>query len=126
MIFFNNLSDEKTQVAFAQLIFAIAAIDGKFNHNELIFFNQKIISLNLTKEIQENLLIKISDLRVQNQDAEKLFDSFLEFKKQNENLFDKESKQIIWEICEQIASVNSGKNKSELVMLSRLASTLSS
>lgn len=125
MIFFANLSDVKTCTAFAQLIYAIATADGKFNHTELSITDEKINGFNLAKEIKEKLILEISELRIQGSDTEKSFEYFIEFKTKNENLFDKESKQLIWEICEQIASANSGKNKSELVMLSRLASVLS-
>jgi len=48
------------------------------------------------------------------------FDEFKLFKKENEPLFTKKRKQLIWKTCNAIANSFSGKNKSEIIMLARL------
>ena len=53
-----------------------------------------------------------------------VFKEFKEFKKDNEELFTPELKQLIWKTADGIASTFAGKNKSELVMLSKLKSIL--
>ena len=52
--------------------------------------------------------------------ANDCFDSFADYKKENQKLFTKERKQLIWETADAIASSFAGKNKSELIMLAKL------
>lgn len=52
------------------------------------------------------------------------FDDFKNFKKENEELFTPAIKKLIWKTADQIASSFSGKNKSELIMLSQLKAIL--
>ena len=53
-----------------------------------------------------------------------VFKEFKDFKRENEELFTPELKQLIWKTADGIASTFAGKNKSELVMLSKLKSIL--
>lgn len=53
-----------------------------------------------------------------------VFKEFKEFKKENEELFTPELKQLIWKTADGIASTFAGKNKSEVVILSKLKSIL--
>ncbi|QED37215.1 hypothetical protein FK178_05595 [Antarcticibacterium arcticum] len=53
-----------------------------------------------------------------------VFKEFKDFKNDNEELFTPEIKQMIWKTADGIASTFAGKNKSELVMLSKLKSIL--
>lgn len=49
------------------------------------------------------------------------FEEFKEFKDTHEYLFTEDVKQLIWKTAYEIASAFSKRNKSELVMLSKLA-----
>lgn len=53
-----------------------------------------------------------------------VFKEFKDFKRDNEELFTPELKQMIWKTADGIASTFAGKNKSELVMLSKLKTIL--
>lgn len=48
------------------------------------------------------------------------FNEFKEYKKDHEQLFTLNINQLIWETADAIAASFSGKNKSELIMLSKL------
>ena len=54
-------------------------------------------------------------------DAADCYKDFQSFRKKHDSLFTQKVKDMIWETCEEIASSFSGKNKSELVMLSKVA-----
>ena len=56
--------------------------------------------------------------------AENYFKEFKTFKKENEQLFTEKRKQLIWETSSAIANSFSGKNKSEIIMLTRLKMVL--
>ncbi len=56
--------------------------------------------------------------------AEGCFKEFKSFKKENESLFTKKRKQLIWKTSNEIANSFSGKNKSEIIMLARLKMVL--
>lgn len=53
-------------------------------------------------------------------DANDCFDSFADYKKENQKLFNKERKDLIWKTANAIASSFANKNKSELIMLTKL------
>ncbi len=57
-------------------------------------------------------------------DAGDCFDSFADYKKDNPKLFTPERKKLIWETANAIADSFAGKNKSELIMLAKLAKNL--
>jgi len=57
-------------------------------------------------------------------DAANCFEEFKDFKKENDSLFTKERKNLIWETANAIANSFAGKNKSELIMLAKLKSLL--
>ncbi|MFO7721063.1 MAG: hypothetical protein R6W85_11545 [Gillisia sp.] len=52
------------------------------------------------------------------------FNDFKDFKKDNEKFFTPGIKKLIWKTADQIAASFSGKNKSELIMLSQLKAIL--
>lgn len=52
------------------------------------------------------------------------FNDFKDFKKDHEEFFTPAIKKLIWKTADQIASSFSGKNKSELIMLSQLKAIL--
>ena len=53
-------------------------------------------------------------------DANDCFESFADYKKEHPKLFTKERKDLIWKTANAIATSFAGKNKSEVVMLSKL------
>jgi hypothetical protein len=53
-------------------------------------------------------------------EAEWAFNEFKQYKKENEQLFTLQINQLIWDTANAIAASFSGKNKSELIMLSKL------
>ena len=57
-------------------------------------------------------------------DANDCFDSFAEYKNENQKLFTEERKKLIWETSNAIAGAFAGKNKSELIMLAKLKKIL--
>ncbi len=56
----------------------------------------------------------------ENLDADDCFDNFADYKRENQNLFTAERKKLIWVTALAIADAFAGKNKSELIMLSKL------
>ena len=53
-------------------------------------------------------------------DASDCFESFADYKKEHPKLFTKERNDLIWKTANAIASSFAGKNKSEVIMLSKL------
>ncbi|MBZ9730972.1 hypothetical protein LB467_14855 [Salegentibacter sp. JZCK2] len=53
-------------------------------------------------------------------EADWAFNEFKDYKKENERLFSVQINQLIWETADAIAASFAGKNKSELIMLSKL------
>lgn len=53
-------------------------------------------------------------------DAADCFDSFADYKRENDKLFTPERKQLIWKTANAIANAFAGKNKSEVIMLAKL------
>ena len=53
-------------------------------------------------------------------DAKDCFESFADYKNEHPKLFTKERKDLIWRTANTIASSFAGKNKSEVIMLSKL------
>ncbi len=57
-------------------------------------------------------------------DAQDCFESFADYKTENPSLFTKDRKQLIWKTANAIANSFSGKNKSEVIMLTKLKQLL--
>lgn len=53
-------------------------------------------------------------------DSNQAFEDFKKFKKEHEHLFDEELKNLIWRTAGEIALAFARKNKSELILLSKL------
>ncbi len=53
-------------------------------------------------------------------DADQCFNDFADYYKEHRSLFTKDRQQLIWKTANQIANAFSGKNKSEVIMLTRL------
>jgi hypothetical protein len=72
-----------------------------------------------------NQIIIIFDWLEENQpDAFLSFEEFCNFKKENEKLFDQKINKLIWKTADALADSFAGKNKSELIMLTKLKSIL--
>ncbi|MBI3134716.1 MAG: hypothetical protein HYZ14_08600 [Bacteroidetes bacterium] len=56
--------------------------------------------------------------------SEKCYQDFATFRKKHDSIFTKPVKELIWKTCEDIASSSNSKNKSELVLLSRISQLL--
>lgn len=110
------------------LFYAISAADKHITKEEYSLFNKLIREeLNdiLGHDEKEKLVEIFIECARNKFDVYNSFNKFREFKSQNESLFSTEVKQSIWNIAEKISSASSQKNKSELVILSQLASVLS-
>ena len=53
-------------------------------------------------------------------DGEECFQSFSTYYKENKKLFNDKRKRLIWKTVNAIANAFAGKNKSELIMLTKL------
>lgn len=52
--------------------------------------------------------------------AQQCYNEFVTFKNDNNSLFSEKRKQLLWETSNAIANAFSGKNKSEIIMLTKL------
>lgn len=112
-----------------KLFYAVAAADNVVRPEEV----------KALKEIVENEWVKVEKTRDEygtdaayqieiifdwldeNQPgATKAFEEFKEFKKENEEMFNKELKQLIWKTADAIAASFAGRNKAELTMLTEI------
>ncbi|MFO8145841.1 MAG: hypothetical protein ACQEWG_03350 [Bacteroidota bacterium] len=124
---------QKLYQNLGKLFYAIAAAD-KVVHEE-----EKNALKNIVKEDWVNvddfkddygtdaayLIEIIFDWLDENQpSAFSAFNDFRDFKKDNEEFFTPGINKLIWKTADQIASSFSGKNKSELIMLSQLKAIL--
>lgn len=116
------------------LFYGIAAADKKVNPKEFETLKQCVRkywidvetergSLGSDAAFQMEVIFEI--LAEEMPDSYVCFHDFEDFKQRHEELFTQEINQLIWQTAESIASAFSGKNKSELVYLSRLAILLS-
>lgn len=120
--------------SIANLFYAIACADKKISSNELAFINEIIakewttsefIMLNKNSDFEMHFHDAIKKLIEQNRKPHDCFTNFEAFKKLNDAHFSQSLKNLIWKTAESIASTNNSKNKSELIMLSKLAIVLS-
>ncbi len=58
-------------------------------------------------------------------DADECFEDFKEFKEEHPKLFNKSLNQLIWQTADAIAGSFAGRNKAELIMLTKLKAVLS-
>lgn len=132
-----NSVNPNTSQAFYQnlgkLFYAIAAAD-KVVHKEEVKALKEIVEkewLNIDKindEFGTDTAYQIEiifDWLDENQpDANDAFNEFKEYRQEHQNLFDHEIDQLIWKTADDIAASFAGKNKAEVLMLSRLKSLL--
>ncbi|MCM4158706.1 hypothetical protein FHG64_03650 [Antarcticibacterium flavum] len=57
-------------------------------------------------------------------DAEEAFNDFKEYRRDHQNFFDPDIDKLIWKTADTIAASFAGKNKAEVIMLSKLKALL--
>ena len=126
--------DEINTIKFYQnlgkLYYAIAASDKVVREEELDKLNETVKKVWLTSnlvrddvkaEAEHSIINTFKWLNKDNEyDAETCFNSFISYKKENEQLFTEDLKLLILKTANVIASSFSGINKSELIMLAKL------
>lgn len=129
----------ETQSLFYQnlgkLFYAIVAADKVIREEEVkklkYLVNKEWLNLGGVKEKSEvdamrQIKITFEQLAAQTQNPNDCMADFKLFKKANENLFTEDVKQLIWKTANAITKSFSGRNKSELIMLTELGSILKS
>ena len=127
-------TDKMLTIRFYQnlgkLFYAMAAIDNKVRNEEL----NQLIAMVRNEWLTSKVIIDISKNNAQDAiintfkwlhndkkyDAEACYESFLTFKKENEQLFTPKIKSLILKTARAIASAFAGVNKSELILLTKL------
>lgn len=116
-----------------KLFFAVAAADKKINDREIESLKKHVtnywMDLENTKDhfgsdAAYQIEIVFDWLIDEMPEAEEALDDFESFRKNHDSIFTPKVKEMIWKTCDDIASSFNGKNKSELVMLSRIAQIL--
>ena len=129
----------ETQSLFYQnlgkLFYAIAAADKVIREEEVKklkhLVNTEWLNLGGVKDKSEvdamrQIKITFEQLAVQTQNPNDSMADFKLFKKANENLFTDDVKQLIWKTANAITKSFSGRNKSELILLTELGIILKS
>lgn len=126
--------DKTNNIKFYQnlgkLFYAIAASDKVVKEEELnklketvkkVWLTSNLVQDDVKAEAEHSIINTFKWLNRDNEyDAETCFNSFLNYKKDHEQLFTKELNALILKTANGIASSFSGKNKSELIMLAKL------
>ena len=118
-----------------RLFFAVAGADKMITVNEIQSLKEHVTKYWLTLEdtkdhfgseaaYQIEIIFDVLAEEIVMPDVEECFQDFATFRKKHDSLFTKPVKDLIWTTCEDIASSFNGKNKSELVLLSRIALVL--
>jgi len=124
---------EKNQVVFYQkmgeLFYAVAASDKVVRKQEYDALKNLVqrewSSLDDYKdEFQSDAVYQMEIVfewfEYEQMNGQDCFDNFAQYYKENKNLFTPGKKQLIWKTVNAIANAFSGKNKSEVIMLSQL------
>jgi hypothetical protein len=116
-----------------KLFFAVAAADKKISDKEITSLKKHVtnywMDLENTKDhfgsdAAYQIEIVFDWLIDEMPEAEEALRDFESFRKNHDSIFTTQVKDMIWKTCDDIASSFNGKNKSELVMLSRIATIL--
>ncbi|TDN87988.1 hypothetical protein DET49_110120 [Salegentibacter sp. 24] len=116
-----------------KLCYAIAASDKVVRVEEMKtlkeLVQEKWVPINNSKDEfgtdQAYKIEMIFDwLKENDPDAGWAFNQFKEYKKENNHIFTPDINRLIWETADAIAASFSGKNKSEVIMLSKLKALL--
>lgn len=124
---------EKKQITFYQrlgeLFYAIAASDKVVRKDEFVALKKLVetewtSSDDLKDEFESNAVYQMEIIfdwyDYQHVDAQVRFDNFCDYYKDNKKLFTPKRKQLIWKTVNAIADAFAGKNKAEVIMLTKL------
>jgi hypothetical protein len=118
-----------------KLFYAIAAADKNINPSEIKTLKDLVKEEWLKVDDFEDefgtdaayqIEIMFDLLMEEPPDAGEAFQEFKDFKAGHENLFSEEVKKLTWKTADAIAAAFAGKNKSEVIMLSKLKTLLKS
>ncbi|MDX1278498.1 hypothetical protein [Oceanihabitans sediminis] len=116
-LFFKNLG---------KLFYAIAAADKNIDDMEILALKEVIESDWKAMDLANHDDLKLitatfNNLKNEdNQNIDKLFSDFINFKNEEHHLFTKSINRLILHTCNAIASSFSSRNKSELILLAKL------
>lgn len=120
-----TLQQHKFYQALGYLFYAIAAADKNLRTLEIESLHQLIkttwIPLNEESEAVFQIQIIFDRLLEQHCEGKYALATFKKFEEKHKDIFTDDVKKRIWETVNTIAESVAGKNKSELVMLSKLS-----
>ncbi|MGY5846945.1 hypothetical protein ACW6QP_05950 [Salegentibacter sp. HM20] len=131
----HSYSIDRLYTNLGKLFYAIAAADKNINSAEIKalkdFVQKEWLKVDdLEDEFGTDAAYQIEimfDLLMENPpEAADAFQDFKDFKARHENLFSAEIKKLTWKTADAIAAAFAGKNKSEVIMLSKLKAILKS
>lgn len=107
-----------------KLFYAVAFTDGNINELEIDAL-KKMVENEWASNDNASYIVDVFNWLNYDQDysAEECYNSFINFKNDNDNLFTDEIKALILKTANRIAASFSRKNKSELIMLAKLSIT---
>ncbi|WP_299124336.1 hypothetical protein [uncultured Winogradskyella sp.] len=113
-----------------KLFYAIAAIDNSVRDEEFevleklvkkYWLSKSIIEDSSANNLKANIIETFKWLRDDREyDAEACYNSFINFKKQNESIFTDNINSLILKTAGEISASFSGQNKSEVILLAKL------
>ncbi|UPS90459.1 hypothetical protein [Bizionia sp. M204] len=115
--FFQNLGKLFYAVAFADK----NIVKEEFSTLVSCLDDSSFSHIFLETEFKYHVISIFNTLYLEQSDAQKCFDEFLDYKKQNNNLFSKPINEAILKMASKLAASFSGQNKSELIMLVNLS-----
>ena len=115
--FFQNLGKLFYAVAFADK----NIVKEEFSALVSCLDDSSFSHIFLETEFKYHVISIFNTLYLEQSDAQKCFDEFLDYKKQNNNLFSKPINEAILKMASKLAASFSGQNKSELIMLAKLS-----
>ena len=117
----------------ARLFYAIAATDKRVHTTEIRSLKKRIRTDWPELIGQENdghsdrlcqIEFEFDRLVEENSDPNRCFEDFVNFKSDNQEEFTQEIREMIWKTANSIALSFSGKNKSEMILLTKLKMNL--
>lgn len=117
----------------ARLFYAIAATDKRVHEAEVRSMKRliqtswsDILEQKNNEPIDQIYQIELEFKRLveENSDPIECFNDFIDFKEKNQAQFDQDINELIWKTSNAIVHAFSGKNKSELILLTKLKMNL--
>lgn len=107
--------------SLGKLFYAISASDGNVNENEIKIVQELMNTEWEGVQHSEHIERTFKNLVKEKASSSECFNQFVAFKNKNEVVFTPEVKSAIAEVAGAIAASFSNKNKSELILLAKLA-----